>query len=167
MSLTDDLTSHLTRMLGFASANAKTVVLSGPNQIVLEIDFLAVDSMSCSFREVRLNVPKLAGAGFDALKKWAQALSQRITYLLEHIGPLEYDPTSGQVLIRSTPPSQQAGSPQFYEILLSSHSGGNFSLRRYVNPPGSTFRQQVDMQSTHEVLHKLVNDLIDTLPSIP
>ncbi len=167
MSLTDDLTSQLTRMHGFASTSPKTVALSGPDQIVLEIDFVAVDSMSCSFREIRLNVPKLSGAGFDDLKKWAQALSQRITYLLEHIGPLEYDPSRGEVLIRSTPPSQQAGTPQFYEILLSSHSGGNFSLRRYVNPPGAAFRQQVDMQATHEVLHKLVNDLIDTLPSIP
>lgn len=101
---------------------------------------------------------------FDALKKWAENLSQRINYLLENIGPLEYDPTAGQVLIRSTPPDQLPDGTQYYEIVLSSQSGGNFSLRRYKSVKGQPGRDAVEITITHEVLLKLADDLVDTVP---
>ena len=121
--------------------------------------------MSCSLAELRVTVPALNGARFDVLKQWAQALSSRITYLLENIGPLEYAPDQGKILIRSTPPDKQSGATQFYEVLLQSHSGGTFSLRRYRSQSGQPGRKAVDIHVTHEVLQKLVGDLIDTIPS--
>jgi hypothetical protein len=137
------------------------------NGLTLEIDFLAVDTLGCSFEQLALTVPSLQGAAFDQLKTWADSLSRRITYLLEHIAPLEYDEPAGEVLIRSTPPSQLPDGTQFYEILLQSQSGGRFTLRRYKSIKGQAGRQPAALTMTHEVLLKLADDLVDTIPGKP
>jgi hypothetical protein len=69
------------------------------------------------------------------------------------------------VLIRSTAPAQQSGATTFYEILLSSQGSGQFALRRYRSQKGAAGREQVDLQVTHEVLRKLVVDLVETIPA--
>lgn len=164
MDLKDSLNHELARLVGYASTSTKTVTLPGPNQLHVALDFTAVDSMSCSLAEIRVLAPSLSAAGPKVLKEWAEALSRRITYLLEHIGPLEFSTDQGQVLIRSNPPDKQAGVTQFYEILLQSHAGGKFTLRRYRSEKGALGRKAVDIQVTHEVLHKLINDLVETIP---
>jgi len=165
MSILQKLSSELTRMIGFSSPTPATKLFSGPNGIQLEIDFTAVDSMSCSVEEIRISVPSLVGAPFDKLKAWGEEFCRRVTYLLENIGPLELDPDAGQVLIRSNPPNKTGGTTQFYEVVLQSHSGGNFTLRRFRTDKGQGGRTPVDIVTTHEVLKKLVSDLIDTIPS--
>ena len=166
MSLSKQLNNELVRLIGFSSTNQQTVRLNGPDSVEIAVDLTAVDSMSCSSREIRLSVPALSGADFDTLKKWAEELCRRVTYLLENIGPLELDPDAGKVLIRSTPPHRQAGTMKFYEILLQSHSGGNFSLRRFQSETGKPGRDQVEIQTTHEMLQKLIEDLVETIPAV-
>lgn len=163
-TLIQQLAKELKQLVGVATDQPQSVELSGPDGIRLTVDLTAVDSMSCSFREIRLRVPALVGAETYVLKQWAENLCQRVTYLLENIGPLEVDPENGQVLVRSTPPDQQPDGTMFYEVLLQSHSSGNFSLRRYSAVKGLPGRQQVDIQATHEVLQKLVTDLVETIP---
>lgn len=163
MSLSQDLQVELTRLAGTTAPVTATV--SEPGGRTLQVDLTAVDSMSCSFSEMRLYVPGLQNAAFDTLRKWAEQLSKRITYLLENIGPLEFDPDAGEVLIRSTPPSQLASGAQYFEIVLSSRSAGTFSLRRYRSIKGQPGRDPVDITVTHEVLLKLTDDLVDTIPS--
>lgn len=163
MSLRQDLSQELSRLQGHPPPFSTS--LSGPGGIVLSIDFEAIDSMGCSFLQLALDVPALNGAAFDALKRWAEALSQRITYLLEHLAPLELDPTAGEVLIRSTPPDTLPDGTQYYEMLLQTHSGGRFSLKRYRSVKGQPGRTQEPMTTTREVLLKLADDLVDTIPS--
>jgi hypothetical protein len=166
MDFSKQLNTELVCLIGYSSSNPKTVRLNGPDSVEIAIDLTAVDSMSCSSREIRLSVPALSGADFDTLKKWAEELCRRVTYLLENIGPLELDPDAGKVLIRSTPPHRQAGTMKFYEILLQSHSGGNFSLRRFQSETGKPGRDQVEIQTTHEMLQKLIEDLVETIPAV-
>jgi hypothetical protein len=165
MSLETQLTSALTRLIGYSSQTPHSATLSAGNQVSVEIDFLAVDSMSCSVNELRVNVPALIDAEFDVLKKWSEALCGRVTYLMENIGPLEFSPDAGEVLIRSTPPDKQPGITKFYEVILKSHRQGQFSLRRYQSQKSQPGRVPVDIQTTHETLRKLVIDLVDTIPS--
>ena len=165
MSLSQKVADELQQLAGFSGPAPKTVSLAGPDGIDVAVDFTAVDSMSCSFREVRLRVPSLVGAGFDVLKQWGESLCRRVTYLLENIGPLELDPDNEQVLIRSNPPDQQDNGSRFYEILLQSHANGNFSLRRFESEKGRPGRTQVDIRTTHEVLQKLLDDLVETVPA--
>lgn len=164
MSLIQKLGSELTRQIGYSSSTPHTVLLSGPDGVQLEIDLIAVDSMSCSSTEIRLSVPSLVGADFSKLQKWGEEFCKRVTYLLENIGPLELDPDAGEVLIRSTPPDKQAGQTQFYEVILASQSDGNFTLRRYRSDKGQPGRHPVEIVTTHEVLKKLVRDLVETIP---
>ena len=164
MTIQTQLSDELKRLAGLSASAPQTSRFSGSDGVELAIDFLAVDSMSCSFQELRLTVPALAGADISTLKAWGERFCARITYLLEHIGPLEVDPDAGHVLIRSTPPDRQEGTTKFYEIMLQAHSGGRFSLRRYCSEKGTPGRAQVQIQATHEVVEKLVHDLVDTMP---
>ena len=164
MTVLNQLNDELIQLVGFHSAQPRTVTLAAKDKIELMLDFTSVDTMSCSFQEIRVNVPALTQATFDKLKEWGQKLCQRITYLLENIGPLEYDEDAGQVLIRSTPPDQKPAGTRFYEVILSSHANGNFSLKRFESQKGQSGRIQVDLQVTHEVLKKLVEDLVNTVP---
>ena len=165
MNFSSVLANELKQLIGFSSAQPKTINLTDADGLEVAIDFTAVDSMSCSLHELRLHVPSLIGTELAALKTWAENLSSRVTYLLESIGPLEFDPDQQQVLIRSTPPDKQENQIKFYEILLQSGSDGNFSLSRYSSESGTPGRTRVDIQVTHEVLDKLVDDLIATIPS--
>jgi hypothetical protein len=128
----------------------------------IEFDLTAVDSMSCSLRELRARVPALENASFDGLKTWADALCGKITSLLEHIGAIETDAETATVLVRSTPPARQAGATTFYELVL--RAPGSLSLRRYRTTSDNP-RQPLDLQVTHEVLEKLVADLAATVPA--
>lgn len=164
MSVLNQLNHELIQLVGYHSSQPRTVTISATGKIDIMLDFTSVDTMSCSVLEIRVNVPSLSQATFDKLKEWGQKLCQRITYLLENIGPLEFDENAGQVLIRSTPPDQKQGGSRYYEIMLSSHANGNFSLKRFAAQQGQTGRTQVEIQVTHEVLRKLVEDLVDTIP---
>ncbi len=163
MALRDLVHQELTQLnqTGSVPANVSASDASG---ITMTLEVTAIDSMSVEFKELSLFVPQLQNAAFDALKQWASDLSQRITYLLENIGPLEFDPNAGQVLIRSTPPGQLSQGTQFYEIMLSSSGNGTFTLRRFKSIKGIPGRDQVEMQMTIEVLLRLIDDLVDTIP---
>lgn len=165
MDLSNELSRQLKSLGGSSGTAPQTVTLTGPDAVEVDVEFAAVDSMSCAVREIRLRVPSLVDAGADVLERWADAISQRVTYLLEGVGPLEVDEENAQVLVRSTPPDKQADGTTFYEIFLASQSNGNFSLRRYRAQKGTPGRDQVDIQLTHQVLTRLVDDLVDTIPA--
>jgi hypothetical protein len=165
MKLSQKLTDELKQLAGHTGPVVKTVSVSDSAAgIDVALDLTAVDSLSCSLAELRLRVPSLSNAGIDVLRTWASDFCKRITYLLEHIGPLEVDQANGKVLVRSTPPDRQDATTTFYEILLQSHANGNFTLRRYRTEKNPPSRSRVDIFVTHEVLSKLVNDLVDTIP---
>ena len=161
------LVAEVARLRGFSSRTPVTVQVSDPTGIVIEIDFTQVDSLACAFQQITVHVPAMSQAAFDVLKRWADALSQRITYLLEQLCPLEYDPAARQVLIRSTRPDQLPDGTQYYEMVLSSHGTGTFSLKRFSSVKGTPGRTQIDLHVTHEVLYKLCDDLIDTASQTP
>jgi hypothetical protein len=166
MSLSLDLAAALQPLVGQVFLPAKTVSVSDPAGVTLAVDLIAVESLGLSCEELRLDVPALAGSSLDVLKTWAHGLCQRITYLLETLHPLEYDAQGNQVLIRSNPPdASQPGRTKFYEVLLSSHGGGRFSLTRHETDPATGGRVRVPLRLTHEQLAKLVNDLAATLPT--
>ncbi len=166
MSVNQKLQSELTRLIGFSSENPRIILLKSGGRNQMEIDLTVVDSMSCSVSEIRMIVPKLTNASFDILKEWSDELSRRITYLLEGIGPLELDPDSSSILIRSIKPETVNGHIRYYEIMLQSQSGGNFVLQRYEYKNKSSQRKKVDMSLTHELLRKLANDLFESIPEV-
>jgi hypothetical protein len=168
--LIHDLTALLAKLCGLSVSTPQTSTLStadprnAQGRMAVEFDFVEVDRLSCALRELRLNIPSMANATPDELRSWADALCKRITYLLENMGPMEFEPDAGKVLIRSTVPTQSAQSRVFYEVLLHANTGGSFSLMRYESVKGQPGRAAVDMTLTHEVLTRLVRDLVETIP---
>ncbi len=164
MDLSIRITNELKQLTGLRTEQPKAVKLDDDDGNCLIIDFTAVDSMSCSFWEMRLRVESLDGASLDILKSWAKDLCQRITYLLENIGPLECDEEGKQVLLRSNPPDKKPDATKFYEIILHAQADGTLSLRRFRFQNGQEGRTQVEIQTTCEVLCKLVGDLVESIP---
>ena len=168
MSLSLDLAAALNPLVGQTFVPPKTVSVSDGSSVTLAVDLISVESLGISSEELRLDVPSLGAATLDTLKKWANDLCRRVTYLLENLGPLEFDAQGQQVLIRSTPPDKSAaGTTKYYEVMLSSHGAGRFSLRRFRNDSTGGGRIPVPLQVTHEQLSKLVNDLVSTIPGTP
>jgi hypothetical protein len=165
MSLQEQIAQSLPGLKGLACPVPKTVgwaVDGGPR---LEIDFTAVESLSCAFRELRMTADELNSAPLPALKAWADRLCQRVTYLLEQIGPIEADDQDNTVLVRSTPPATESARISFYEMLANGQ--GTVNLRRFTRDTRDGARRQVDIQITNEVLQRLVRDIVEALPAAP
>ncbi len=165
MSLHEQITQSLAGLKGTASDVPKTIGWSAGVGPAVEVDFTAVDSLGCAFRELRVTADEFQEGPFDRLKTWAENLCRKVTYLLENIGPLEADAGAQTVLVRSTPPSRQPDQTAFYEMLVQ--APGVLSLRRYSRPAGAAERTACDIQITHEVLVKLVQDIIAAIPTAP
>ncbi|MBI3863218.1 MAG: hypothetical protein HY290_15105 [Planctomycetia bacterium] len=162
MSLQAQITQSLAGLKG--SAFPKTIGWATGTRTAVEVDFTAVDSLGCAFAELRVAADELQGVPFDRLKTWAENLCRKVTYLLEHIGPLEADAEVQTVLVRSTPPTKQPDQTTFYEMLV--RAPGVLSLRRYVRTAGQADRTPCDLQVTHEVLVKLVQDIVAAVPTV-
>lgn len=165
MSLSLDLTAALQPLIGQTFLPAQTVTVTDGAGLSLSVDLISVETLGVACEELRLNIPSLAGSTIDLLKRWANGLCQRITYLLETLNPLEVDVENNEVLIRSNPPDTSTGSPRYYEVQLASLGGGQFSLRRFEALATGGGRTPVPLRLTHEQLAKLVNDLVATLPT--
>jgi len=159
MSLQEQITQSLGSLIGLSAPIPRTVGWSVDGGPAVEIDFTAADTLSCEFRELRVTADELKAAPLAALQAWADRLCRRVTYLLENLGPLEADQEGQTVLVRSTPPTKEADRTTFYEMLVK--APGIVSLRRYTRPARDAERVALDMQMTHEVLLKLVRDIVD------
>lgn len=159
MALIDQLLQILQGMAGYNGPGGQTVSVTEPADVHLELDVTTADRYSCGFRELRLNVPPFTHTAPGQLKQWADDVCGRVTYLLEQLNTIEFDPQTGQAQIRSTRPDRQADQTRYYEIVLT--MPGQLRLCRYQTLPGQP-REQIDIQATHEVLRKLVPDLVQT-----
>jgi hypothetical protein len=93
------------------------------------------------------------------LKARAEEICQRVTGLLEPLGLLEVDRGRNVALLRSEQPGQRGEDRFYYEVVLEADGAAN--VRRYQAPGrDEPRRQQVAFTLTHEVLAKLVRDLI-------
>ncbi|MCA9078939.1 MAG: hypothetical protein KDA58_00210 [Planctomycetaceae bacterium] len=164
MGLSTNLKQELETLYQARGPVPASLRASDARGLMLRIEVVTIDLLGCAVSELELFVPTLQSAAFDVLKQWADALSQRITYLLEQIGPLEFDEAAGQVLIRSVSPDQLPDGAQYYEILLSQRGSGTFLLKRYKSTKGQSGRTPVEMLLTREVILKLVDDLEATVP---
>jgi len=151
MSLTTDFRPQL-----------QALTTGGPQAIVLDDDgkhlecrLFRADILACELEKLSLQTGALAGATMDELKKISEALTKRVTYLLEPIGPVEYDDQQCTIQMRSKPPQQDDDGSAYYELLVS--RGGELTVCRYRKQPGNV-RQVIPATLTREVLCRLVED---------
>lgn len=123
----------------------------------LNCDLVTLDSLGCAFTLLSLRHEKLEKADFPKLQEIAEQLSNKLTYLLEDIGPVEQDAEGCTVLLRSKPPEKEAGRTQYYEVKVA--RGGTISLVRYEFQRGTHGRTPIPAQVTRQVFGRLVNDM--------
>jgi hypothetical protein len=123
----------------------------------IEADLLAVDAIGCSFQTLAYSTDRLANSSMQELKEISEALTAKLTYLLEPIGVVEADADRCSVQLRSSPPQKGEDGTSYYELMV--RRGGHITLSRYSKQTGQ-LRQIVPAQVTREVLGRLADDFL-------
>lgn len=127
-------------------------------QARIDCEFLAVESIACAFAQLNVTNDSWQSAPLDQLKRIADGLAGRLSYLLEPIRTIEADVDAAAIQMRSLPPRKtEDGTRNYYELQVS---GGKLSLCRYVKEPEQS-RRLVPVQVTREVFCRLAADLAD------
>jgi len=123
----------------------------------VEADLLAVDAIGCSFQTLGYSTDRLSSATLEELKSISQALTAKLTYLLEPIGLVEADADRCSVQLRSSPPQKGEDGTSYYELMV--RRGGDITLSRYSKQTGR-LRHIVPAHVTREVLGRLADDFV-------
>jgi hypothetical protein len=115
------------------------------------------DDLGCLTWELQLTRTAPAVDG-GTLRAWAEQSASRVTGLLEALQVVEVDEARGEALLRSDEPRRRGENLFYYEVLL--RSTREALVRRYQAVSLAGRREQVAFALTHEVLAKLVTDLI-------
>jgi hypothetical protein len=126
----------------------------------LTCDVVERNSLAVSFNHVRLRTKELAGADAGRLERLGKQLSERLTYLMEPISPIEIDQAACVVQLRSNPPQRDDDGRSYYELVV--RSGGEIALVRYRKENGDA-RRQIPATLTREALSRLVGDFCAVL----
>lgn len=137
------------------AATGPRVLAAKHDGAMLRCEVTAIDGLAVSFRRLSLETMQLAGASLAQLERIAKQLSQKLSYLLEPIAPIEADALTCTVQMRSSPPQKDDDGNSYYELLVK--AGGELSLERYRKEPGAK-RTPLDATVTREVLLRLVGD---------
>ncbi|MEZ6072719.1 MAG: hypothetical protein R3C10_21265 [Pirellulales bacterium] len=121
----------------------------------LSCELAALDKLACSLSHLELTSDELSGVDADGLRRIADRLSARLTYLLEPIAPTELDRDQCVVQLRSVQPSREGEANTYYELMV--RRGGEIALERYSAEPGEP-RTAIPAQLTRQVLNRLVGD---------
>ena len=154
MSLVQATQQAITGLTCPCSIPQTVVAADGDHRFSCELAEL--DSLGLGFKQFELSNSKLANAGIDDLKRVAEDLSKRLTYLLEPIAPIEVDADQCIVQMRSFPPQRDPGKTSYYELLVK--RGGQLTLSRYSKDDASGIRDEVPAQVTREVFWRLLRD---------
>jgi hypothetical protein len=137
------------------NTRAPRVVTATHDGAVLRCEVMAIDGLAVSFRKLALETPALAGVPLVKLERIAKHLSEKLSYLLEPVEPIEADALTCTVQMRSTPPQKDDDGSSYYELLV--RAGGELSLERYRKEHGAK-RTPLGATVTREVLLRLVSD---------
>lgn len=152
MTLTDQINARLSQS-GIDGANLEAA--DGGDRLLVRVDQSGALAITCW--ELRLTTKRLAGAPIERVRKVAEDITSRVTYLLEPIQPVEADAEACVVQLRSTKPDTRVGSRSYYEVLVK--TGGSVSLQRFEAPKGE-LRRSVSMTLTKEILIRLAEDFL-------
>jgi hypothetical protein len=126
----------------------------------LSCDVTDCNQLGVSFNYLRVATPELGSATPAELERIGKVLSERLTYLMEPIAPIELDSEACIVQLRSNPPQRDDDGRSYYELTVS--RGGQISLGRYRKDNGNA-RQPIVATVTREVMTRLVGDFCAVL----
>ena len=99
----------------------------------------------------------------DDLKKRAEFLATKMTYLLENFEVFEIDAVNLKIQLRSISTQDERAALSYFEIIL--HRNGSISLARILFDKGKKQMQIIPFHLTNEVFEKLISDVVETIQS--
>jgi hypothetical protein len=135
-------------------------VADGPYRLSLHLT--AAGSVGLAFASLDFAVADRPEWTTEALRAWADRLSARLTYLMEPLVVLEVDAAEGEVELRSQSPTVRGGHRAYYEVRLSKQ--GTLRLGRTVYDETERRRRPTTCQMTREVIERLADDLVASVP---
>ena len=89
----------------------------------LDLALQSQGPVGLAFESLTFQDKQLAGRSADDLKKWAERLASRVTYLMEPLILLELDATAGEAELRSQSPTARGELRSFYQARLNGREG--------------------------------------------
>jgi hypothetical protein len=155
MSIKSQIHTELNRLASLAPTGTHSLRLDiGDGR--LEAALSQIDQLACSFDHFSYQIDKLANATIEQLKDIANALSAKLSYLLESISPVEVDDEACVIQMRSNPPQKDDDGTRYYELVVKR---GELSLCRYARPAGQS-PSVVAAHVTREVFERLAEDFV-------
>src|SRR5262245_43032386 len=149
------LRSQFDQELNSIGAGGTTTVDITSGSRRLTCDLVERNSLAVAFQVLRVATPELASATSASLERIAKSLSERLTYLMEPIRPIEIDADACIAQLRSSPPQRDDDGRSYYELTV--RRGGEIALARYRKESGKP-REQIAAHVTREVLLRLTAD---------
>jgi hypothetical protein len=145
--------------VGSASSGLVTAEADG---LKLTISLAALGHVGLAFRRIEFSQVDPVDLSPQALRAWGNRLSARLTYLMEPLVVLEVDAEAGKATLRSQNPTSKGDRRSFFEVQL--YREGGLHLHRVAFDETTRVRKVVDSQMTLEVLERLTDDLVASLP---
>jgi len=150
-----------------AALDENTRALNLPATITVEeararltLQLSALDAVGLAIDRLEMAVSPRLNLATEELKRRGQALTARITYLMEPLRVLETEP-EGDLQIRSEVPTHRGRKRGYYEIRLT--RDGGMRIERFVFDEDAQKRTPAPCQLTREVLERLVDDCVAVL----
>lgn len=135
-------------------------VEDGPRH--LEMDLTSLDSVGLAFSSLQFATRDRGEWSSEALREWGDRLAGRVTYLMEPLKVLEVDAQGGEVQLRSESPTARDEQRAFYEVRL--YRSGALKMERRTYDAASRRRQSTPCRLTREVLERLGDDIVASMP---
>jgi len=137
-------------------APCEVTVEEGPSRLTLHLN--SAGPVGLAFDSLDFATNSRPEWSPEALRRWGDRLTARLTYLMEPLVVLEHDPVDNQVKIRSESPTHRSGRRTFYEARLRSQ--GSLHLSRVSYDEATRRREPTPCQLTREALERLADDLV-------
>jgi hypothetical protein len=132
----------------------------GPHRLALGLT--ALDTVGVAFDAMDFATASRPEWTPEALRAWGERLAGRVTYLMEPFRVLEVDAEGGEVSLRSQSPTARDQRRSYYEIRLS--RPGALRMERFTFDEAARQRRRSSCQLTREVLERLADDIVASLP---
>lgn len=150
--MTDSFERAIDRLTSVPDASGATVT-GRENGKQVKADIVAAGPVGVRIRELAVTPDESDSSPVEIGRR----LAGTVTYLDEPLDIIEHDEESRGVQMRSSPPSNNGDSPEYFELTLSPQQR---RLARFRG--GSGPREQIPFDMTKQSLRRLVKDLTQT-----
>jgi hypothetical protein len=160
MSLSKRIAAALDENTKVHAPPCEVAVEEGPHRLALNLT--ALDTVGVAFESLEFATGSRPEWSSDALRDWGTRLAGRVTYLMEPLKVVEVDAAGGEVDLRSQNPTTRNEHRTYYQVRLFKQ--GRLLMERRGFDEASRRPRTVTCQLTREVLERLADDIVASLP---